>query len=151
MADTLQVAFYKGRTRFFNRLVSWWLNGPYSHAELILDTDAGGYAACASSSFLDGGVRLKYMRLDPEHWDLVSVSGSASAAWAWLEQYEGAGYDYLGLLGFIARAIGHNKSRFICSEAVAEMLGMSDGWRFDPCSLYAVVSYMCKYTDDKEG
>lgn len=89
MADTLQVAFYKGRTRFFNRLVSWWLNGPYSHAELILDTDAGGYAACASSSFLDGGVRLKYMRLDPEHWDIVGVQGDKATAWAWLKEHDG--------------------------------------------------------------
>ena len=90
---------------------------------------------------MDGGVRVKHMRLDPDHWDLVPVQGSADAGWKWLEQHEGAGYDYLGLLGFIARAVGHDPSRFVCSEAVAEMLGISDGWRFDPCSLHAAVSY----------
>ena len=147
----MKVAFYRGRKRLFNRLTAWWLRGPYSHAELVLGYDSTGQAICASSSMMDGGVRVKHMRLDPDYWDLVPVSGSVDAAWEWLHKHEGAGYDYLGLLGFIARAVGHNPSRFVCSEAVAEMLGISDGWRFDPCSLYAVVSYMYKYTDAKEG
>ena len=133
------VAFYKGRKRLFNRLTSWWLRGSYSHVELVLGYDSTGAAVCASSSMLDGGVRVKHMTLNPDHWDIVPVSGSADAAWAWLNKHKGAGYDYLGLLGFVARAIGHDKSRFVCSEAVAEMLGMSDGWRFDPCSLYAAL------------
>ena len=133
------VAFYKGRKRLFNRLTSWWLRGPYSHVELVLGYDQSGQAICASSSMMDGGVRVKHMTLDPDHWDIVPVTCSVDAAWEWLRKHEGAGYDYLGLLGFIARAIGHNPSRFVCSEAVAEMLGMSDGWRFDPCSLYAAL------------
>ena len=147
----MQVAFYKGRKRLFNRLTSWWLRGPYSHVELVLGYDEAGQAICASSSMMDGGVRVKHMRLDPEHWDLVDVSGSADAAWSWLRKHEGAGYDYLGLLGFVARVIGHSKSRFVCSEAVAEMLGIPDGWRFDPCSLYAAVSYLHKYTNANES
>ena len=107
--------------------------------ELVLGYDEAGQAICASSSMMDGGVRVKHMRLDLTHWDLVPVSGNVDAAWEWLRRHEGAGCDYLGLLGFIARAIGHNPSRFVCSEAVAEMLGMSDGWRFDPCSLHAAL------------
>jgi len=136
---TMKVAFYKGRKRLFNRFTSWWLRGPYSHVELVLGYDQSGQAICASSSMMDGGVRVKHMTLNPDHWDIVPVLGSADAAWTWLRKHEGAGYDYLGLLGFIARAIGHDKSRFVCSEAVAEMLGMSDGWRFDPCSLHAAL------------
>ena len=147
----MKVAFYKGRKRLFNRVTSWWLRGPYSHVELVLGYDEAGQAICASSSMMDGGVRVKHMRLDPEHWDIVPVSGSADAAWAWLNKHEGAGYDYLGLLGFIVRAVGHRPSRFVCSEAVAEMLGIPDGWRFDPCSLYAVVSYSHKCTNANES
>ena len=137
----MYVAFYKGRKRLFNRVTSWWLRGPYSHVELVLGYDQAGQAICASSSMMDGGVRVKHMTLNPDHWDVVAVSGSADAAWAWLNKYEGAGYDYLGLLGFVARAVGHSPSRFVCSEAVAEMLGMADGWRFDPCSLYAALAW----------
>ena len=134
------VAFYKGRKRLFNRLTAWWLKGAYSHVELILGADESGMAICASSSMMDGGVRVKHMRLDPAHWDIVPVGGDPAQAWAWLREHEGEGYDYLGLVGFIVRAIGHDKSRWVCSEAVAAMLGIPEPWRFDPCSLHAALS-----------
>ena len=136
----MRIAFYKGRARLFNRLASWWLRGPYSHCELVLEFDATGRAVCASSSAMDGGVRIKHMHLNPDHWDLVPVSGDAHDAWHWLAQHHGDGYDYLGLVGFIARVLGHDKARWVCSEAVAAMLGLPDAWRFDPCSLWAALS-----------
>lgn len=136
----MRIAFYKGRVRLFNRLVSWWLKGPYSHCELVLAMDSNGRYVCASSSALDGGVRIKHMNLNPEHWDMVPVSGDVYEAWHWLAHHEGEGYDYLGLVGFIARVLGHSKNRWVCSEAVAEMLGMPESWRFDPCSLWAALS-----------
>ncbi len=137
----MQAAFYKGRKRMFNRICAWWLRGPYSHCELVLGTDAQGRSVCASSSFMDGGVRVKHMALDPAHWDLIELPGSSTdAAWAWVCTHNGQGYDLLGLVGFIARVLGHSKSRWVCSEAVAAMLGMPDPWRFDPCSLWAALS-----------
>ncbi len=136
----MQAAFYKGRKRLFNRLTSLWLRGPYSHCELVLGTDENGLAVCASSSFLDGGVRVKHMRLDPAHWDVVEVGGSHVSAWQWLQEHHGQPYDLLGLAGFIARALGHDKARWLCSEAVAAMLGVPDAWRFDPCSLWAALA-----------
>ncbi|SFB73980.1 hypothetical protein SAMN05216344_102157 [Polaromonas sp. OV174] len=143
----MKAAFYKGRKRPFNRLTAWWLRGPYSHCELILGTDAAGLSICASSSMMDGGVRIKHMKLDPENWDVIEVGGDADAlcnsAWAWISEHDGQGYDYLGLLGFVARVLGHDKQRWVCSEAVAAMLGMQDSWRFDPCSLYAALSRAC--------
>lgn len=136
----MQVASYKGRKRLFNRLTAWWLQGAYSHTELVLGYDDAGLAVCASSSMMDGGVRVKHMHLDPEHWDLIEVGGDAELAWAWLQAHQGAGYDWLGLLGFIARVLGHDQQRFVCSEAVAAMLGFPDPWRFDPCSLHAALA-----------
>lgn len=136
----MQAAFYKGRTRLFNRLVSWWLDGKYSHCEIVIGTNQHGISTCASSSFLDGGVRVKLMALNPDHWDVINVGGSAETAIAWLAAHEEQGYDYLGVAGFIARALGQDKQRWFCSEAVAEMLGMPDSWRFDPCSLWAALS-----------
>ena len=136
----MQVAFYKGRKRLFNRLTSWWLRGSYSHCELVLETDSNGLAVCASSSAMDGGVRIKHMHLNLAHWDMVPVAGDVHDAWHWLGQHHGQGYDYLGLVGFIARVLGHDKARWICSEAVAEMVGMPESWRFDPCSLWAALS-----------
>lgn len=135
----MEVAFYRGRKRLFNRLTSWWLCGPYSHTEAVLGYDEAGQAVCASSSMMDGGVRVKHMHLNPEHWDLIEVGGDTEQAWDWLRAHQGAGYDYLALLGFVFRRFGHSDSRFLCSEAVAEMLGFSDAWRFDPCSLHAAL------------
>jgi hypothetical protein len=136
----MQVAFYKGRKRLFNRITAWWLRGTYSHCELVLGTDAQGRAICASSSWMDGGVRIKHMELDPAHWDLVHVQGSADDAWTWVRKHYGQGYDLLGLLGFVARVLGHSKARWTCCEAVAAMLGMPQPWRFDPCVLWAALS-----------
>lgn len=136
----MQAAFYKGRKRLFNRLTAWWLRGPYSHCELILGTDAQGRAICASSSFMDRGVRVKHMALNPAHWDVIEVGGSVADARDWLQAHNGQGYDLLGLAGFIARVLGHDKARWVCSEAVAAMLGMPDAWRFDPCSLWAALA-----------
>lgn len=123
-----------------NRLISWWLRGDYSHCEVVLGRDEAGNAVCASSSMLDGGVRVKHIQLDPAHWALVSVGLDDSQAWQWLREHEGAGYDYLGLLGFIARVVGHSQQNFVCSEAVAAMLGFPEPWRFDPCSLHAALT-----------
>ena len=136
----MQAAFYKGQKRLFNRLTAWWLRGAYSHCELILGADTAGLAICASSSFMDGGVRVRHMLLDPEHWDVIDVGGDPDSAWAWVRVHCGQPYDLLGLAGFIARALGHDKARWLCSEAVAAMLGMPDAWRFDPCSLWAALT-----------
>jgi len=136
----MQVAFYKGRNRLFNRLVSWYLRGPYSHTELILAIDLQGVATCASASFLDGGVRVKTMRLDPDHWDILPVSGERVKAWSWLADHERQGYDVLGLLGFFWRRQIGSQSRWFCSEAIAAMLGWPDPWRLDPMALWVATA-----------
>lgn len=136
----MQVAFYKSRKRLFNRLVSWWLVGPYSHCELILHADANGYSTCASASYMDGGVRVKTMRLDPEHWDIVDVPDSYLSAKQWLYRHEDDRYDILGLLGFVWRRQSGEQDKWFCSEAVAAMLGYSEPWRYDPMTFYSAVT-----------
>ena len=136
----MHVAFYKGRTRLFNRLVSWWLNGPYSHAELILSTDKNGVSECASSSFMDGGVRVKHMKLDPERWDIVPVTGSKAHAMNWLIQHEDDRYDTFGLLSLVWRRGEGSPDKCWCTESIADMLGYSEPWRFDPMTLYVTLT-----------
>ncbi|GAA4425762.1 hypothetical protein [Acidovorax lacteus] len=138
----MQVAFYKGRKRLFNRLVSWWLRGPYSHCELVVRIDGAGQASCLSSSFVDGGVRLKCMWLNPEHWDVVPLPGyvSPSVAYQWAYDHAGAGYDVLGLIGFVWRPQRGAPRRWFCSEAVAAVLGYPEPWRFDPMTLWAALA-----------
>lgn len=134
----MQVAFYKGQTRFFNKAVCWWLNGPYSHAELILETDHNGISACASSSFMDGGVRLKYMRLNPANWDIFEIDGDIGAAWTWLRLHDEMLYDTFGLIGTVWRRSEGDPNKMWCTESIAAMLGYDEPWRFDPM-VFAVV------------
>lgn len=139
----MQVAFYKGRSRLFNRLVAWWTRGPYSHCELIVEYEPSGAAVCWSSSMMDGGVRRKAIELKPEHWDVIQLEVSALdliRAQDWFERRDGHAYDVLGLFGFIWRAAKDSASRWFCSEAVAAALGYSEAWRFSPNDLFAVLA-----------
>lgn len=150
------VAFYKGRERLSSRFLAWWMRSTYSHCELILGRD-GEVFECASASFLDGGVRIKRMRLNPEHWELVDVpidpdivrsavarsdidDAAAAVAWAraWFDAHDGEGYDLLGLLGFVLRRIKGSRRLWWCSEACAAALGWVDPWRFDVAAFLAV-------------
>ena len=66
----MKLAFYKGREDLYDRLISWWTRGPYSHVELVISDNY-----CMSSSPKDGGIRFKHIDLRPDHWDLVELEG----------------------------------------------------------------------------
>jgi len=136
------LAFYKGRSRLFDRLVRWWTRSPYSHVELVLSVSEDGMAECASSSFLDGGVRVRWMRLDGSRWDVVELPGfDADAARVWFAEHLGEGYDVLGLLGFVW-PVRHRRRRWFCSEAIVEALGAPDSWRYSPALLASAVLWI---------
>ena len=132
----MQVAFYKGRTRLFNRVVSWWLNGPYSHGELVFGTDSDGVSECASCSFMDDGVRPKYITLNPEHWDIIEVDGDEAYARAMLKKHRNTKYDTFGLLGLVWRRGKGDPNKLWCTEWIAMALGYEEAWRFDPMVLF---------------
>ena len=138
----MKVAFYKGKTRIFNRLVSWWLRGNYSHCELVLSTNSLERSECVSSSFMDGGVRTKYMTLNPEHWDFVDVQANEAFVRSWLAYHEEDRYDVLGLLGFVWRRESGHQDKWFCSEAIAEALGLNESWRYKPNGLAAVLKQL---------
>lgn len=133
----MKIAFYKGKKRLNNKIISWWMNGKYSHAELILEDLKNGASWCVSSSSQDGGVRVKEIFLKPEHWDIVEVGGDKGAALRWYLKHRNTKYDWFGLLGFIYRRYGGQKKKWFCSEAIMSMLGYEDAWRFEPNIMYA--------------
>jgi len=135
----MKVAFYKAKDHLFNRLVSWWDRGPYSHCELLSEHVSGNTYVCYSSSFMDGGVRKKVIDLDPKKWDIIEIDADEAFAKHWFESHLGCKYDVLGLVGFLIRIISGKKNRYFCSEALADSLGMKDGWRFTPNSLFSAV------------
>jgi hypothetical protein len=139
----MKVAFYKatrpGYQGIFNRLVRWWTNGPYSHCEAVLNETVNGESLCASSSFIDGGIRLKKIVLDPAKWDFEEFPANPLIVAGWFGQRINEKYDSIWLFGFIWRRADGHKSRWGCSESVAAALGFSEAWRFDPSTLASVL------------
>lgn len=141
----VQLALYKGRTRLFDRAVQWWTRSTYSHCELVFNTDSHGVSVCGSSSYLDGGVRIKNMALDPEKWDLVDLPGFDPVhASKWFDMHAGERYDLVGLFGFVLPFMRDNQTRWFCSEACASAMGLGDAWRYSPGALAALATSINK-------
>lgn len=134
----VQLALYKGRSRLFDRAVQWWTRSPYSHCELVFSTDSHGVSTCGSSSYLDGGVRVKHMVLDPARWDLLELPGfSPTDARQWFVDHDRQRYDVMGLFGFVLPFMRDDRSRWFCSEACAAAIGLGEPWRYSPGALAA--------------
>lgn len=140
----MKLAMYKGRTRLFDRLVQWWTRAGYSHCELVFQTDPLGRSECASSSWMDSGVRVTWITLDPARWDVVDLpTADDQAARAWVHAHMSQGYDLLGLLGFVWPR-RDDATRWFCSEACAAALGLPDPWRYSPGTLAALVPLLAR-------
>lgn len=136
----LRAAFYKGTHTgllgLYNRLVRWWCRSRYSHVELVF---ANGLSA--SSSYIDGGVRIKAIEFDPARWDFVVLPAHIEpVARDWFEAHHGQPYDLLGNLHFVLAPVADDKAKWFCSESVAAALGLPEPWRFDPGTLHAVLA-----------
>ena len=135
----MKCAFFKatlpGVQGLYSRLVRWIDRGAYSHCELVFSD-----GMCASSSFLDHGVRFKRIEFDASRWDVVEICGNEADARAWFNAHAGDPYDLIGTARFIFGAIPPSQNKWFCSEAVAAALGMRDPWRYGPCGLFAALS-----------
>lgn len=136
----MKLASYKGTRRGFkgllNRAIRWWTNSIYSHNELVFEefTDNQGNVLCASSSASDGGVRFKYIYLEPSKWDIVHLDmpkERSQKAFQWFADHNEDGYDYLGLFGFIWRR-EQDKNKWFCNEAIGAALGISNPNWYSP-------------------
>lgn len=147
---TVRIAFYKGRSRFFNRAVSWWTRGVYSHCELITEYTEDGHAVCWSSSFSDGGVRKKIIQLNPVNWDVIEIEVTErrkNRAINWFELNDGKSYDVIGLFGFIWGSVKDDPNKWFCSEAVAEALGCIESFRMHPNVFFSLVTTYKEWSD----
>jgi len=138
----MKAAFYKGvppgARGIYNRLIRWWTRSDYSHVELVF---SDGLAA--SSSFMDGGVRFKWITFDPAHWDFIELPVALEpTARAWFDLHRGEKYDLWGNAHFVLARIPHDKDRWYCDEAVAAALGVTDAWRYDPATLYSALLFL---------
>lgn len=151
----MYAAFYKG-TRpgiqgNFNRICRWWLRGDFSHTELIFSDGMS-----ASASFIDGGVRIKYIDYDDERWAIYPVYGDEKKAKNFIRNLIGKKFDLLGLLGHALPHKPQKNDKWFCSELVlaallvANELPFNDAFRADPCNLEAAIR-MGAFLDKKSS
>lgn len=136
----MKAAFYKGTQPgflgWYNRLIRWWTKSPYSHCELVFSNGLSG-----SSSFMDDGVRFKYIHFDPTKWDLIDLPDHLeSAAKGWFLDHLGEDYDLRGVLHFVWGPARQGKREATCGEALMAALGFNEPWRFTPAAAHAVLS-----------
>lgn len=140
----LQVAFRYDDKRLLSRILAWWQHSDVSHCEVVAER-SGETGLCLSASWLDGGVRSKWIELAPEKWRIYELDDDPSFARAWASTHEEDGYDYLGLLGFVFRwARLGRKSRWFCSEACGAMLRVLDPWRYDVATLESLCAKIAR-------
>ena len=103
-----------------------------THVEMLL---RGGWdnADIASSSLMDGGVRIKQgVRLNPAHWLAISVPGwDAAESSGWFFTHKGEPYDSRGAVGSVLYGLGENAGWF-CNEACGASVGQIDPHKMPP-------------------
>ena len=103
-----------------------------THTEMVL---AGPWWAAdiASSSLMDGGVRIKKaVRLNRAHWMAVEVPGwEAQQSAAWFIAHLGEPYDSRGAVGSVLYGLGQDDGWF-CNEADGASVGQIDPHKMPP-------------------
>lgn len=161
-----------------NVLIRLRLRGDYSHSELIFEpsdlvdqylpdknsseTSEGlwAFSSVAAEKLPEyskvrgseiGGVRFKRIKFDSVNWDIVDIPKEINATEVIrnAKELEGSKYDWFLIGSFLAWFIKGKIRRFTCNEAVAEVLGIKEAWRLDPCSLHNVLNFISriKYKD----
>lgn len=134
----IDVMFYKKKDGFLDKIICWWTRSEFSHVEFLLQDNQNGTAVVASSSPLDGGVRIRTIQYNESDWVFVRTHGDYEKIKTWFEENKGRKYDWAGALGF-AGPFSEDKEKWFCSEVIAYLLGLEEPWRFNPGSLYAVL------------
>jgi hypothetical protein len=94
-----------------------------THVEMLL-RGTWDNADIASSSLMDGGVRIKQgVRLNPAHWLAISVPGwDAAESSGWFFAHDGEPYDSRGAVGSVLYGLGENAGWF-CNEGCGASVG----------------------------
>jgi hypothetical protein len=103
-----------------------------THTEMLLH-GAWDCADIASSSLMDGGVRLREdVKLNPAHWMAVDVPGwDAHESAAWFFAHMGEPYDSRGAVGSVLYGLGSDDGWF-CNEACGASVGQIDPHKMPP-------------------
>ena len=146
----IYLASYKGIRSgwrgLINHAIRFSTNSPYSHSEICFGNPFAAPVDCLSSTGLEGGVRIKRMRLNPAKWDLVALHNvdESLARNFFLKNY-GRPYDLIGTVRTVLPFVGReHPTRWFCSEVCAEVMGITEAWRMHPGVLHSVAIHQNK-------
>lgn len=141
---TIYLASYKstqpGWKGLANRFIKWATKSQYSHSEICVGYPFEGAVDCLSAVGVEGGVRIKTMRLSPEKWDVVALpTVTEKDVRDFYAANMGKPYDLIGcirtMLPWVSR---EHPDHFFCSEVVATILRHQEPWRMYPGILHVI-------------
>ena len=141
----IEIAFYKGKGNWKNKLIRWWTDSPYSHAELILPD---GVTWVSISPFLTATVSSRSIEevKNLDDWDFLAFDLSwrqpvreyqIKQLYNFIQETEGAKYDWLGMtLSQIFPYLIKHRDRWYCSEWIAHALVKARVVKWDSLQIY---------------
>lgn len=142
------LACYKGKPRagasirdrlpyLLDGIIRIFTNSPYSHCELVIpNLKHEGMYYCYSASMRENKVRMKYMALPKERWDLFPTLVQGWYLQDFFEAQRGKQYDYRGVLSFVLPFLTHNPQKWFCSEFCASALSLSHPEKYSPAKVH---------------
>lgn len=128
------LAFYKGKGNFIDKVIRFFTRSKFSHCEIAIRDD-GDFFYCFSSSPRDGGVREKHMQLKGENWELLPFDLDQEKVQAFYNKTKGLKYDFWGAVRIILPFVKQKRSRYFCSEWIANELGLENPSSYSPGKL----------------
>lgn len=120
MSNTTKLIFYRAETgNMFDKIVSFFDEGPYSHVEIVLEENETSWTTVGSSN-RDGGVRVRTIPKS-DHWDTIVINKTPIADY---HEYIGAKYDWIGLGHTIWNWWPTTRFKYVCSTFAAELFGI---------------------------
>jgi len=124
------VAFYKGNSNWYHKLIGWWTGSCYSHSELVLKDNGEEKWLSVSPFRADKKVSIRdAKKISLSDWEILEVAVTEEQYDEILRFYkatEGCTYDWVGMIisQFIPFSVKH-KNKWYCSEWVAYALSIS--------------------------
>lgn len=98
-----------------------------THVEAILEEHEDGSVTIGSASLRDGGVRVKTVKLNPDHWIIIDVpSWDVQQSQRWFADHAGQKYDWRGAFVTWLPATWDREKQWFCNESVADSVGVVD-------------------------
>ncbi len=98
-----------------------------THVEAILEEHPDGKVTIGSASLRDGGVRVKTVKLNPDHWIIIDVpSWDVQQSQRWFVKNAGKKYDKRGAFVSWLPFTWDAEDEYFCNEAVGASVDMVD-------------------------